>query len=129
MVNLFGLRNTKLVHQTPQILLKSGFFQRNSGNLLNLSNINWQLKKWFSNNCSFNIYVWIDCFQNFVKSLLISAKLKILMLLYVFCTLYPMKFEESVMTIHDVMTLFPNIKRLSIKSHVMFLVLLTLVFD
>ena len=40
-----------------------------------------------------------------------------------------MKFEESVMTIHDVMTLFPNIKRLSIKSHVMFLVLLTLVFD
>ena len=40
LVNLFGLRNTKLVHQTPQILLKSGFFQRNSGNLLNLGNIN-----------------------------------------------------------------------------------------
>ena len=41
-----GLRNDKIVQQVPQILLMSAFFQRKPGNLLNLSNINWQLAKW-----------------------------------------------------------------------------------
>ena len=41
-----GLRNDKIVQQVPQILLMSAFFQGKPGNLLNLSNINWQLAKW-----------------------------------------------------------------------------------
>ena len=75
-----GLRNGKFVHQTSQVLLTLAFFQRKPGSLLNFNNINWQLAKLCWNNCVSLFMSEYITFMMFVKILLKSTKLKILML-------------------------------------------------